>query len=100
MMKQKVPQEFWDELYLKLRRFNTHMKALPKPAKTMDERRVTALLANQRKEDAKLKRRNPVSDFMIKQMALDEEKRNSPAYKALVANRSRTLDPIASSEEE
>lgn len=121
MEKQEIPQEFWDELSLKLRRMNAHMKSLPKPARTMEERRVTKLLADKRKEDAKIKRRNPVSgqtidrrkgkvrrqfddepmsDFMIKQKALDEEKANSPEYKAIVASRMTDFDPIASSEEE
>ena len=54
MEKQEIPQEFWDELSLKLRRLNAHMKSLPKPARTMEERRVTQLLADKRKEDAKM----------------------------------------------
>jgi|APSaa5957512576_1039674.scaffolds.fasta_scaffold70873_1 hypothetical protein len=116
MMKQEVSQDFWDNLLLKLRRLNAQLKAIPKPAKTMDERRVTALLAKAKEKDEKLKGRDcrkgklrhggvPHNEFIENQMALDEEKYNSPAYKAIVSGvwdkgMPKPASFIASSEEE
>jgi len=115
MMKQKVSQVFWDGLLMKLRRFNSHAKTLPKPAKSMDERAVTALLAKAKKKDASIKidtrkgkyrhAGQPRSEFIENQMAHDAEKYNSPAYKAIVSGvwgkgMPRPASFTASSEEE